>query len=201
MVSTIYMSTRPLTAAIRTVSGLLILIILSSGAPDSLNIPRPVLRQLQARYRENNFKINILKETSGCKTGTIGQLTRSDGKMLGYVYWGKVNTCRGGGCSTPDIPREADHSDFFRYFILFDTVGRVEKIKVYEYASLHGHGITSERWLKQFIGYSGQTQLRPGKEIDGLSGATTSVNAFVKDLENTSKCLENFLQNAFIIPR
>lgn len=105
---------------------------------------------------------------------------------MGFAYVGRVNTCRSGGCSgdqtTPNLA-----SEFFDYFILFDTAGKVMQVRVFNYQATHGHGITSRGWLRQFAGYTGNKKLEPGKNIDAISGATISVRSITFDIEEKSR--------------
>ena len=55
-------------------------------------------------------------------------------------------------------------------------------VRVFNYAATHGQEVSVKRWLDQFAGHDGAKPLRAGKEIDGISGATISVNAIVADV-------------------
>jgi Na+-translocating ferredoxin:NAD+ oxidoreductase RnfG subunit len=100
-----------------------------------------------------------------------------------YVYLGKVNTCRAGGCSIKREQPNDSSSEFFEYFIVFDSTGTIRQVKIYNYQATHGHEITSKNWLKQFINYKGGENLLAGKNIDAISGATISVDAITFDIE------------------
>jgi len=103
-----------------------------------------------------------------------------------FVYIGRVNACRSGGCLDPSL---IDEFEFFDYFILYDSTYTVQEVKVYNYQASHGQEITSKNWLKQFRKYDGTKKLETGKNIDGISGATTSVEAIVYDIEQKTKLL------------
>lgn len=112
--------------------------------------------------------------------------------LLKYVYVGRVNTCRVGGCSIYQNSNE--ESEFFDYFILFDKVGTVQNIKIFNYQATHGQEITSGGWLKQFRNYDGKKELIVGKNVDAISGATISVNAATFDIEHKTKILNSLIK-------
>ena len=107
----------------------------------------------------------------------------------GYVYIGRVECCRSGGCDTPksDI---ALASEYFDYLIYFNTTLKVAAVKVYNYQATHGQEVTAKSWLKQFIGFDGTVNLEPGKDIDAISGATISVYAITADIEHKTRVLQ-----------
>lgn len=107
-----------------------------------------------------------------------------------FVYIGRVNACREGGCLDPDLAETTDDEyEYFDYFILFDSAYAVQEVKVYNYQATHGQEITSKNWLKQFRKYDGTKKLITGKNIDGISGATISVEAIVYDIEHKTNLL------------
>ena len=109
-----------------------------------------------------------------------------------YVYVGRVNSCRAGGCSNSGIstPGNLD-SEYFDYYIFFDTAKTVKQVEVYNYEATHGYEITAKGWLKQFIGFSGKDTLLVNKDIDGITGATVSVYAITSDIQQKTKLLKS----------
>ncbi len=100
---------------------------------------------------------------------------------VGYIYVGRVKSCRVGGCSfehESNGPRE-----YFDYLICFDKIGTVQDVKVFNYAATHGQEVSSKGWLKQFKGFTSQQVLEVGKNIDSISGATISVYAITDDIQ------------------
>jgi len=111
-----------------------------------------------------------------------------------YVYIGRVNSCRSGGCSGGPIISNGQISEYFDYFILFNNDCAVSRVKVFNYQATHGQEITATGWLKQFIGYRGVSELNAGRNIDAISGATISVEGIVADIQNKTRLLHLFLQ-------
>ncbi len=111
-----------------------------------------------------------------------------------FVYIGRVNSCRSGGCSVSLKEMIETPSEYFDYFILFDQKKSVKMVKVFNYQATHGHEVSTPAWLKQFSGYNGSTALKVGKNIDAISGATISVNGITSDIEDKTKILTQVLQ-------
>ncbi len=111
-----------------------------------------------------------------------------------YLYIGRVNSCRAGGCSSSSgQPIENPEYEYFDYFILFDTIATVRLVKVFNYEATHGQEITARGWLKQFSGYSASKSLEVGKNIDAISGATVSVYAITLDVQDKTRLLRKML--------
>jgi len=107
-----------------------------------------------------------------------------------YIYIGRVNTCRAGGCSNDSNQANSKESEFFDYFILYDSTCSILKVKIYNYQATHGQEVTAKSWLKQFQGYSGKTELSVGKNVDAISGATISADATTFDIEHKTGLLK-----------
>ncbi len=110
-----------------------------------------------------------------------------------YVYVGRVNGCREGGCSSPAETMNIDTPEFFDYLIVFDSRLAVQQVKVYNYQATHGQEITNKGWLKQFLGYDGKRSLTVGKSIDAISGATVSVYSITDDIQEKTRLLSQIL--------
>lgn len=115
--------------------------------------------------------------------------------LIKYVYVGRVNTCRSGGCASDEEYNELGReSEFFDYYILYDSHCTVLQVKIFNYQASHGQEVTASNWLKQFRKYDGSTSLVVGKDIDAISGATVSVDATTYDIEFRTSLLKKMLQ-------
>lgn len=117
------------------------------------------------------------------------------GDMKKYIYAGRVNSCRAGGCSNPNLSLDLETSEYFDYLIVFNASASVEQVKVYNYAATHGQEVTNKGWLKQFNGYDGSRSLTVGKSIDAISGATVSVYSITDDIQDKTRLLKKILQS------
>lgn len=112
-----------------------------------------------------------------------------------YIYVGRVNSCRAGGCSNPAQPSIGiETSEYFDYFVVFDTDLSVQQVKVYNYQATHGQEVTNKGWLKQFRGYNGNRSLSVGKSIDAISGATVSVLGITNDIQEKTQLLKKIAE-------
>ncbi len=113
-------------------------------------------------------------------------------KDVGYIYVGRVKSCRAGGCSINHVSNGA--SEYFDYFICYNNEGVVEGIKVFNYAATHGQEIAARGWLKQFVGFSSEEKLEVGKNVDSISGATISVYAITEDVKVKTQFLSKKME-------
>ncbi len=113
--------------------------------------------------------------------------------QLHYMYVGRVNSCRAGGCSVPGNASTDMSSEYFDYLILFDKRAGIDLVHVFNYRATHGYEICSRGWLRQFSGYNGTEKLEVEKTIDGISGATISVHAITSDVRHRTKQLQDFI--------
>ncbi|MFQ3579796.1 MAG: FMN-binding protein [Bacteroidales bacterium] len=114
-----------------------------------------------------------------------------------YAYLGRVHTCRAGGCTLSNTPKSNDESEFFDYYILFDTLAQIISVHVFNYEATHGQEITVKAWLKQFIGYNASKGLSVGKDIDAISGATISVYSITNDIVEKTSILKHYISHSF----
>lgn len=112
--------------------------------------------------------------------------------QINYIYIGRVNSCRSGGCSIPTDSNENYESEYFDYFILFDSAFSVQVVRIFNYAATHGHEVSAKGWLNQFTGYNGSDTLQVGKNVDAISGATISVYGITEDVQLKTQFLRNY---------
>ena len=72
--------------------------------------------------------------------------------------------------------------DYFDYSVYYSEELVVKGVIVTVYRSTHGAAICQRKWLSQFNGYDGE-ELKLGKEIDAISGATFSAESVVQDIQ------------------
>lgn len=109
--------------------------------------------------------------------------------QINYMYIGRVNSCRVGGCSIPMDSHKNFESEYFDYFILFDSAISIQVVRIFNYAATHGHEVSAKGWLNQFSGYNGSDTLQVGKNIDAISGATISVYGITEDVQLKTQIL------------
>ena len=163
--------------------------------------------QSEIDYQNKRF-INSLKKSGIAgfsQIEEINQILKDHPEILGkffrvlngseisdvkYVFVGRVNSCRAGGCSISGNTPANMESEYFDYCIFFDSAKTVKQVDVFNYQATHGYEITAKGWLKQFAGFSGKDSLEVNKNIDGISGATISVYAITSDVQQKTKMLK-----------
>lgn len=105
------------------------------------------------------------------------------GDTLSYASFRAVSACLFGGCNKSKTSCESDtrREMIYYYALQSPTDGRIQLLRVLEYESNYGFEITSRGWLRQFLGLQ-PGEAKVGHTIDGLSGATVSVEALVEDV-------------------
>ena len=111
-----------------------------------------------------------------------------------YIYVGRVNSCRAGGCSNPTLTIGIETPEYFDYLVVFDDHLSVQQVKVYNYQATHGQEVTNKGWLKQFQGYDGSRPLTVGKSIDAISGATVSVLGITNDIQDKTRLIRQMVR-------
>ena len=78
----------------------------------------------------------------------------------------------------------------FDYYVLFDDKEEILKVEVLHYRENYGGEICSKNWLKQFVGIDTENYSSYSRKIDGISGATISVNSLKHNLLKISNKLK-----------
>jgi len=179
---------------------ILFILFINSGlfAQDPVrSFPQPLRKELGKLFGEEAVLTHLAIDADPGETGISGKYyTHTDGSgafTRKYVYTGKVNTCRAGGCCATQHSTADQESEYFEYFILFDASAAILMVKIYNYAATHGQEISSKNWLNQFVNYDGSTKLSVGKNIDAISGATISVESITSHIERRTRKLEKAL--------
>ncbi len=142
----------------------------------------------------SKIKLNVPGSSTNQITGSFFRIKNIPGQIIGFVYVGRVYSCRAGGCSIGNSENKTHAtSEYFDYFTLYNIVGQIKQVKIINYQATHGHEVTVKGWLKQFNGYSGDSELIVGKNIDGISGATISVHSLTLDVEQRTRFLNNYI--------
>ena len=149
--------------------------------------PRLLHKELTSLFGNRDYRMTELpfgaSSADGRKiNGKYFIISSAVGESI-IAYIGRVSSCRAGGCSNPLLNGMDGESEYFDYFILFDSEKKVKLVRVFNYAATHGQEVAVKRWLDQFAGYGAGKSLRVGKEIDAITGATISVYAIVADVQ------------------
>ncbi len=69
------------------------------------------------------------------------------------------------------------------FLVIFDNEGKVLSSEIIKYREAYGGQVGNENWNEQFIGKNAESPFKVGKDIDGISGATISVNSVSKGIQ------------------
>ena len=68
------------------------------------------------------------------------------------------------------------------FLVLLNTEGEIISSEIIKYREAYGGEVGNKNWLSQFIHFSDTSDYSVGKEIDGISGATISVNSLSRGI-------------------
>lgn len=153
---------------------------------------KKIQRTISKIWKMQNLDIERIEDIQQPENGSFHYL-KDNGELQAYLYIGRVNSCRSGGCELNRETLQASF-EFFDYFMILDTNSKIKKVKIFNYQATHGHEVMSSGWLRQFTGYDGKSDLKYGKEIEAISGATISAKSLNADIQYVTKILERKTQ-------
>ncbi len=80
------------------------------------------------------------------------------------------------------------------FVVFFDPIGKVLKSHIVKYREPIGGEVANYHWLKQFFGKSWESDYQVGIDIDGISGATISVNAVTRGIHRSTFVVDYLLK-------
>ena len=83
--------------------------------------------------------------------------------------------------------------DTFIYMVIFDANGAINKVSVLLYKENYGGEIASKRFLRQFEGKANGQEMQFNKDIDGISGATMSVQSITHAVKKNSIAMSKII--------
>ena len=69
------------------------------------------------------------------------------------------------------------------FMVILDKNGSIINTSIIKYREAYGGEVGNERWLAQFVNRNNNSSYRVGKNIDGITGATISVNSLSKGIQ------------------
>jgi Na+-translocating ferredoxin:NAD+ oxidoreductase RnfG subunit len=109
--------------------------------------------------------------------------TLSEGsELMGYAFVGNAPS----------------KTDKFDYLVIFDQDLKVINTKVLVYREDYGGEIGSKRWLKQFLGKTGNDRVSYENNIDAISGATISVRSMTLSMDKLFQTIGLLQENKFL---
>ena len=169
------------------------ILLISFSESSQIRIPyNKIEKSINKQIGTHEYQLQPVEGILGSYSQSKIFSIQSDTSTSGFVYISRVNSCRAGGCSiSPDDM--ALEFEYFDYFFITDSIGHVLNVKVFNYQATHGHQVMSRGWLKQFVGYSGDSSLDYGKDIQAISGATVSAQTLIQDIERAEELIQTLL--------
>lgn len=171
---------------------LALLLYMGLTSLNNMDFYPPALQRALQTSDNKTLRLDDLSVTEQIRSQLpMGKFFRvADSATKRYVYVGRVQACRAGGCMDPvEMDGTIENYEYFDYFIEFDSSRTVQNVHVFNYQATHGQEITSKHWLRQFRNFNGSADLKVGKNVDGISGATVSVEAIVFDINHKTDLL------------
>jgi Na+-translocating ferredoxin:NAD+ oxidoreductase RnfG subunit len=175
----------------RTLMITLLLFWFITGQANEINYQHKQLKKELLKTWEVELSALVeLKEASSqlINEGKFYKVVK-DAEIIGYVYVGRIISCRQGGCARDKTTTYSGNYEYFDAFFLYNADKNMERVKVFNYRATHGQEVCSKGWLKQFIGFNSEEPLVVGKSIDGLSGATISAHALTDEVNYVTQLL------------
>ena len=72
------------------------------------------------------------------------------------------------------------------FLMIFTESFKIEHVEVIKYRESHGYEVRNESFLNQYMGKSKQSNFSIGEGVDGISGATISVNSLSRGIHKLS---------------
>ena len=69
------------------------------------------------------------------------------------------------------------------FLVILNNEGNILASEVIKYREAYGSEVGNKNWLAQFTYFNDTTDFKVGKNIDGISGATISVNSLSKGIQ------------------
>lgn len=104
---------------------------------------------------------------------------KSNSGSLGYVF----------------VDKAASKTAKFDYLVVFNMKLEIIHSKVLIYREEYGGEIGSKRWLKQFLGKTGEDRVNHETNIDGISGATISVRSMTNAIDDLLQTIAILQEN------
>ena len=82
----------------------------------------------------------------------------------------------------------------FEYYIIFDEKGEILEVEVLNYNENYGAEICNKRWLKQFHQINTSSFFEYNTTVDGISGATISVESISSHIWTVTEELKDYLK-------
>ncbi|RDY60962.1 FMN-binding protein [Flagellimonas nanhaiensis] len=148
-------------------------VFLAFSVPKGLN--KKVVKEVEKTFEVADFTMDPIKVSSELNENLPTKISSENlyrvlqnESILGYAF----------------VDQAPSKTAKFDYLVIFDKDLAIINTKVLIYREEYGGEIGSKRWLKQFIGKTGDDRVSSETNIDAIAGATISVNSMTKAMDN-----------------
>lgn len=139
------------------------------------NIEKKVIKEVEKTFEVTDVSFRSVEVNIELNSTLPSKISKDNfnaiyknNELLGYVF----------------VDQAPSKSAKFDYLVVFNPKLEVINSKVMIYREEYGGEIGSRRWLKQFLGKTGNDRVNHESNIDGISGATISVRSMTNAMDN-----------------
>ena len=92
------------------------------------------------------------------------------------------------------VTQSFSKTNIFDYYVIYNTQAEILKVEVLPYSQSLGFEICNKRWLKQFIDINIASEFEYNTKVDGISGATISVNSIKSSIYQNTQYLKKLIK-------
>ena len=151
-------------------------------------LQKKIDKQIKKTFKTKEFYTVFNDVDSNFQNLDHFNIYNSSDSIIGQCIVQLSNGCKMGGCESYEAFDPTAEYESFYFSTLYNVKGTILNVKVLEYHSEYGYEITARSWLKQFQGLKGG-KLKRDYEIDGISGATISVNSMINAINTQQRKL------------
>lgn len=146
-------------------------------------IQKQVVNELKKFSTTPDVQLTVLNTPSKYTLNGNFYLTGINSKYK-YIYSGRVYTHRNSGVAANS------GSEYIDYSILYNPDMTIQKVMIHVFKASAGQGVCAPGWLRQFVGLKPGSFLSVGRDIDAISGATSTVNSLTFDIQSKTTLLK-----------
>ncbi|MCJ7467497.1 MAG: FMN-binding protein [Maribacter sp.] len=156
------------------------MLLLSNGFKLPKDLNQRVKKEIQDVFEIVDFSCDPVTVPENLETSLPIALTpdnfykiSSKNGVLGYIFLGQAPS----------------KTAKFDYLVIFNTHLEIIHLKIMAYREEYGGEIGSKRWLKQFLGKTGKDRVSYRENIDGIAGATISVQSMTNAMDQLLRAI------------
>ncbi len=169
-------------------SFIIFLALIFPDPAESGNIKNRTEEMIRAQFgKEVNVQFNKFKLNHDLKTNIAAETKQKFLNYFLYVWKISIGDSLAGYALLDNV---LGKSMPITFVVFFDLEGIILGTRVVKYREAIGGEISSPNWNRQFSGKDYTSGFKIGADIDGISGATISVNSMTRGIQRLSFLLK-----------